>query len=386
MAAWKFTNQYGATYPALEGSILSLLVFDAHTLEGASFTGTLDVAASGAALTTLGALVGMQTIGVAGTVTDDGTTLTVSLRSTDDAGFTRGVAGSIPLIGGSVTEAAWMTQNTVCTRSGSADEGPKTDEVTLHVTLRVGRASVVIACQVPMNGGFFSLTGDFEGVGISLSDLDFLMGSLASGNAWFPTEQLGPYTKGSPAFGLLSMTLTGYIGLTPSFSVSISSVTVMVGISALPLMPTALYMDPLGVWVTVTDPTGAAAAHWGLEGAVKLCNYADPGPAGLAAPDFEFDFAMSFPTPADPAFGVSGVLQNPSSKSVNVMLQDLLGPETRIGLAEELTVTAFEFDTSADVTTGTISDFSTSIAMSGRFGLFEQLTLESFSVAVIYTG
>ncbi|MBV9107827.1 MAG: hypothetical protein JO306_00295 [Gemmatimonadetes bacterium] len=71
---------------------------------------------------------------------------------------------------------------------------------------------------------------------------------------------------------------------------------------------------------------------------------------------------------------------------MNVMLQDLMGPSTNIGLADDLTVNTFEFDTTANVTTGTISDFSTTIAMSGAIGLFEQLTLESFAVAVVYTG
>lgn len=385
MATWKFTDDYGAQYPALASSVLSMLVFDSHALNGTAFTGVLDVAASGASLGTLGALVGMQTIAVSGTVTNDNTTLTVSLQSTDAAGFRSGIANSIPLIGGSITQAASMTENTVCTVTDTADDGPQTDDITLHVTLAVGTASVTIACQVPMNGGFFSLTGDFTGVGISLNDLNFLMGSLASGNSWFPTQQLAPYTAGSPSFGLLSMTLTGYVVLSP-LSVSMSSVTVRVGISALPLMPTALYMDPLGVWVTVTNPTGAAAAHWGLEGAVKLCNYANPGPAGLSNPDFEFDFSMSFPTQADNSFGVSGALQNPSSKSVNVMLQDLMGPSTNIGIANDLTVNTFEFDTTASVTTGTITDFSTTVAMSGSFGLFEQFSMESFSVAVVYTG
>jgi hypothetical protein len=386
MATWRFTDEYGAKYPALANSILALLAFDTHTLTGTAFTGTLDVAATGAALTTLGQMVGMGTIAVAGTVTDDGSTLTVALRSTDHDAFRDGVAASIPLIGGSVTTAASMAVNTVCTKADTAEDGPTSDAITLFVTLAVGSAQVTITCQVPMNGGFFSLTGDFENVGISLSDLDFLMGSLASGNAWFPTEQLGPYTAGSPQFGLLSMALTGYITTSPSFGISIASVTVMVGISKLPLMPTALYMDPLGVWVTVVNPTGTAVPSWGLEGAVKLCNYANPGPVGLSAPDFEFDFAMSFPTPANQVFAVSGALQNPSSKSVNVMLQDLLGPTTDIGLASDLTVDAFDFDGSADLSTGTISDFSTAITMKGQFGIFTQLSVTSFSVSVAYTG
>ncbi len=50
MAAWKFTDDYGAQYPALTGSILSELVFSAHALNDTDFTGTLDVNATGPAL------------------------------------------------------------------------------------------------------------------------------------------------------------------------------------------------------------------------------------------------------------------------------------------------------------------------------------------------
>lgn len=386
MATWKFTDDYGSKYPALEASILSLLAFSEHALDGKAFTGTLDVEASGVALGTLGLLLDMRSIAVSGTVGDDGSTLTVSLRSTDDDGFRNAVAASIPLIGGSVTQAAWMTVDTTCMSTDTADTGPTADAITLHVTLAVGSSTVTISCGVPMNGGFFTLTGTFTGVGIGLDDLDFLMGSLASGDAWFPTDELGPYTQGSPSFDLLSMSLTAFIPPGATFAVSITSVTVEVGIVRLPLMPPKLYMDPLAVWATVTDPTGKAAAHWGLEGALKLLNYQNNGTGGLSAPDFEFDFAMGFPDKTDPNYTVSGALDNPSSKSVNVMLQDLIDPSVDIGLANDLTVNAFEFDTTADTSTGTISDFSTTVAMSGSFGLFEQLTLESFSVSVVYSG
>jgi hypothetical protein len=386
MADWKFTDDYGSAYPALQSSFLAGLAFSSHSLNGTAFSGTLDVAASGTVLQTMGVLVGLSQIGVAGTVTNTSGTLTVTLRSTDAEAFKAGVARSIPLIGGSVTQAAWMDVQNVTKTTDTADDGPTTDALDLGVTFAVGSASVTIVSQVPMGNGFFTLSGTFTGVGISLEDLGFLFGTLGTNNQWFPSTQLGPYSAGSPQFGLLSMSLTGYVQMTPTFRISVSDVTVEVGITALPLMPTALYLDPLGVWVTVTDPTGAAAAHWGLEGAVKLCNYATPGPGGLSAPDFIFDFQMAFPDSTNPGFVISGNLENPSGKSVNVMLQDLMGPSTNIGIADDLTVDTFQFDTVANTSTGTISEFSTSIAMSGEIGIFQSFSLESFSVSVSYSG
>ncbi|MCB0429496.1 MAG: hypothetical protein H6585_02530 [Flavobacteriales bacterium] len=386
MAAWKFTDDYLKTYPALASSILDALVFSDHALNGNAFTGTLDVNASGAALGTLGLIVNMTEIHVAGTVTNADNTLTVSFQSTDADAFRTGVANAIPIIGGEITKAASMGIDNITKTTDTADDGPTKDQFDLNVELAVGSSTVTIVSQVPMNGGLFSLEGTFENVGIGLDDLNFLMGSLASGNAWFPTEQLGPYMKGQTSFGLLSMGITAFVRLEPSFSLAISSISVSVGISKLPLMGQSLYLDPLAVWVTVVDPMGKAAASWGLQGSVKLLNYANQGVSGLTNPDFVFDFAMTFPNPPTyPNFLLNGTLENPASKSVNVMLQDLLGSSTDVGLSTDLTVNSFEFDTSADVTTGTISEFSTSIAMSGGFGLLKDFDLEEVAISVSYS-
>lgn len=387
MADWKFTDDYKTNYPALENSILNLLVFSQHTINGTTFTGTLDVAATGVALRVLSLIVNLQSIDVTGTVSESNNTLTVEFTSSNAQAFLDGVANSIPLLGNSVTKAASMAVKTVTNKSQTEDDDPTTDDFLLNVTMQVGSSQVDVAATIPMNGGFFSLTGEFTGVGIQLSDLNFLMGSLASGESWFPAQQLGPYNQGSPSYGLLSLGLTGYVILDPSFSIVISSVTVMVGISQLPLYDTKMYLDPLGVWCTVNDPVNNAHVAWGLSGAVKLLNYNNQGPPGLSNPDFTFNFDMGFPVPPDqPNFSFSSYLDNPDNNSVNLMLQDLLGSGTDVGLSSNLTINSFTLDSTADVTTGKISDFSTSIQMSGGFGLLSSFDLEQISIDVTYEG
>lgn len=381
MASWKFTDTYGTQYPSLASSVLGMVVFSSYSLNGTSFTGTMDVAASGVSLATLGALLNMTSIDVSGTVTNLNNTLTVDLQSTDNAAFTAGVANSIPLIGGSITQNAWMTINTVATTSDDPSAGPQTDNMELVVILAIGSHSVQIDSQVPMNGGFFSLAGTFTNVGITLSDLNFLMGSLADGNAWFPAEELGPYYDSGTALSLLDMSLTMYIQLDP-LTVTMSSISVNVGITNIPLLGQQLYMDPLGVGVTVTNPTSNAQAAWGLEGSLVLCNYARPG--DTANPDFTFDFALGFPSASQPVYSFSAQFENPSNLPVNTMLQDLLGSSTNVGLPATLTINSFEFAADADSTSGQITDLSTSIAMSGGFGLLANFDLEAISIQVEY--
>ena len=221
MANWKFTDDYLSSYPALDNSILSLLVFSEHSIDGTDFTGTMDVNATGVALATLAQIVGLQSIGVSGTVVESNGTLTVTFNSTDAEAFLKGIKSNIPLIGNAVTQAS-ASVTTVTDKSQTADDDPTTDNFSLNVTMTIGNASVNIVSSVPMNGGFFSLTGEFTGIGIQLSDLNFLMGGLAGGEAWFPSQKLGPYNEESPSYGLISLSLTGYIVLSPSFNISIS--------------------------------------------------------------------------------------------------------------------------------------------------------------------
>ena len=193
MAFWKFTDDYGVQYPALQSSVLGLLVFSDHTQTGTSFTGTLDVAASGSALATLAQMLNVASIDVTGQVTNANHRLTVGLISTEAPAFRDGLAASIPLLGKQVT-AAHMSVQTVVTTQDTADTGPHTDDLDLSVTVAVGSSSVTLTAGVPMNGGLFIVDGTFENVGIGLQDIQFLMGSLSNGD-WFPATQLGPYAR-----------------------------------------------------------------------------------------------------------------------------------------------------------------------------------------------
>lgn len=375
MAAWKFTDEYGTQYPALTTSILNFLVFSEHAIDGTAFTGVLDVAATGPALATLGLIVNMGSIAVSGTVSNANNTLEVSLTSSDAEAFKEGVAKSIPLIGGSVTQNAELRIHVVVNTTDDPDV-PTTNVIDIRITFAVGTRSVTVACQVPMNGGFMSITGTFQNVGISLQDLDFLTGGLPA-TKWFPSTELGPYTQGSPAFELLGVTLDLYIKLSP-FSVSVMSVTIQVGITNIPLMGQKMYLHPLAVWVTISSPTTDPTPSWSLEGKIVLCNYERPGDPNH--PDFTFDLQMNLTE-----FTLTGDYGNPSTLPVTTMIQDLMGAGTDIGLPPTLTLETFDFATQADKKTGEISSFSTDIAMSGGFGLFDSFDLESFSLSVEYS-
>jgi hypothetical protein len=375
MASWTFVTDYGKQYPALKSSVLNLLVFSEHALNGTAFTGTLDVAASGAALGTIGKLLGLPSIAVAGQVTNVNDKLTVTLNSTDAKAFRDGIAGSIPLIGKQVT-AASMSINTVTTPKDDPDTGPQTDNIDFSVTLAIGAASVTIGTQVPMHGGLFTIEGTFVNVGVTLNDLSFLMGTLGPGNKWFPSSELGPYNQGQPALSLLGLSITVYVNLSP-FKVSVSSVAVGIGITGINLMDKKLYLNPIGVWATVEDPAGSPSVEWAIQGAIALCNYARPG--DYQNPDFTFDFAMNLTN-----FAVSGEFENPASLTIEVMLQDLLGQGTNIGIPKNLTLDRFAFDAAADKSTGKLTEFSTAVAMSGGFGLFESFDLEEISISVAY--
>jgi hypothetical protein len=374
MANWKFTDDYGTQYPALSSTTLKLLVFSEHSLNGSTFTGTLDVAATGPALSTLGKLISLPSIPVAGTVTNENGTLSVKLNSTDATAFTTALAQKIPLIGGALQNAGLAIAVVVKTTDQAGQ--PTQDGYDLDLSLKIGGNTVQVATQVPMNAGLFTITGDFTGATVQLTDLNFLMGTLTAGQ-WFPTQKLGPYMQGSPTLQLLSLSVVLAIQLEPSLTVSVSSVTVTIGINNIALLGQALYLNPLGVIVTVTSPTSSPVASWGIHGAMVLCNYARPG--DLADPDLTFTFDMVLDD-----YTISAELENPSQVSVSTMLQDLMGQSTNLGLPSTLTIDKFDLSTQGDSTSGKINHFSTSIAMSGGFGLFANLDLEEIDVSVEY--
>ena len=239
---------------------------------------------------------------------------------------------------------------------------------------------MTISAQVPLAAGFLPLTGTFTGVGISLSDLDFLIKGGGGGSDWFPTAELGPYASGSPSFSLISITLTLYVVLQPTISMKYSSVSVEIGITNIPLMDQRLYLNPLAVVVTVPSGDPTSPASIGLVGDVVLCSYKTPG--NTTAPDATLELQMGLTD-----FSVSAQLLVPEGQTglgIKELVSDLMGAETDIGLPDTLTLTEFNMYAQADKSQGIISSFATEIAMSGGFGLFTDFDIQSFDLSLEY--
>lgn len=385
MATWKFTDQYGATYPALANSILNLLVFDitgSSPVSGTSFTGTLDLTATGNAMNVLASLLGVTAIPCTGTVQETNNTLSVSLQSANNDVLTKAIAANLPIIGNEICKNAGISIANVTPASLTAQDEPTSDELDINITIAIGSGTGTLVAQVPMSDGFFTVSASFQDVGIGLSDLDFLIPN-SKFSSMFPSSELGPYYDSNTALDLLQLGVTFYIGHSP-LTIIVTSVTVVIGIVNIPLYKQALYLDPLAVWISVTGLNATPTPTWGLLGSLVLCNYNTPGKT--ETPDFEFDFDMTFPNPpTQPTFSIAGTYQNPLNQPVSLMIQDLLGPGTDTGIANTITIEKFDFYTDADVTTGTISDFGIDIAMSGQFGLFQNFELEEFSISVAYS-
>ncbi|HEX3466215.1 MAG TPA: hypothetical protein VHS78_19360 [Candidatus Elarobacter sp.] len=381
MAGYKLTDDYGAKYPSLANSILSVLVFSDHALTGSSFTGTLDVGASGAALETVGLLFGTESIPVSGTVTDTGSTLTVALGSTSGAAFAAAVAAKIPLIGPNVTQSAGLTVNTVATTGDDPDAGPATDEIDLTLTLLIAGHPLTITSRLPMHGGFAIVNGSFTGIGIELSDLGFLLGSDSS--AWFPSSDLGAFYQSGTALELIALSITLYFTLDP-FAVSVSSISVTIGIVKIPLVSGKIYVNPLAVVVTVA-PGGDPPPSYSLEGTAVLCNYQNPNPDD---PDFAFEIALGI-TGSSPnrTFQLSGLFENPYAKPVSALIQDMVGAGTDTGISSSVTLEKFDFTADIVQQSGSLTDFTADLAMQlvGAFGVLSTFELESFSVSVAYS-
>jgi|SRR5579884_1100942 len=379
MADWTFVAGYGAQFPSLQVSALGALAFSDHAIAGTAFTGTLDVAASGAALGTIGAMLGVSSIPIAGTVTATGTTLTVSLRTTQDAAYGAAIGSAVPLLGKAV-QKAWLTVSTVAATTDDPDLGPATDELDVNVEIAIGTSTATIASRVPMNGGFAILSGTFEGFGVGLSDLEFLLGGDSA--QWFPAADLGGFYHSGTKLELLALSVTLYVALAP-FSVSVSSVSATIGIVDIPILEPKLYLNPLAVVVTVPAPGSSQPPSYGLEGFAVLTNYEKPDPQ---QPDFTFEVALVV-TGSSPnrTFSLSGQFENPKNLTIAQMLKDLFGGSTDIGLSPSLTLTAFDLDATIAQASGSLTDFSGDIAMSGGFGLFQHFDLESISVSVAYS-
>lgn len=373
MASWKFTDKYAETYPGLKTSVLNVLAFSDHTLDDTKFTGTLDLTASGSALDILKDLINLTSVPLEGTVTEKDKTLTVKLAPVDDAKITKEVAAKFPLIGESVTKNASFALEVKV----SSTKGLSKNVFNLSIKVGIGSREATLVTQVPMSPGVFMIAGSFTDFGVGLNDLNFLMGSLAKDDAWFPSAELGPFNKNSPALELLDLGLALYVEAPPSLKMTVISVSTSIGLTKIPIMDQRLYLSPLGVAATVIDPVGKTSVNWGFLGSLVLCNYQHPG--DLSKADFSFNFAMGISD-----YSITAAYDNPDDKPLSQLINDLLGEETELGLPEKLTITKFEFAAKANKTSGNISDFSAAIGMSGGFGLLEDLDLDSASISVDY--
>ncbi|OMP76237.1 hypothetical protein [[Flexibacter] sp. ATCC 35208] len=388
MSNWKFTDQYGSTYPALANSILSLLVFDVSSgnspVSGTSFSASLDLTATGNAMNVLAALTGTKTIPITGTVTTSNNQLSVNLQSSDNDVLTKALAACIPIIGGDICKNAGISIVNVTGTQQTSDDEPQTDEIDLSMTIAIGSGTGTLTTQIPMSDGFFNISASFTNFGIALSDLNFLVPGNNNFSTCFPSTQLGPYYNNQTQLELLSLGVSLYVSTAPSFSVVVSGVDVTIGITNIPIYKQALYLNPLAIWINISNVNTTPTPAWGLVGNFVLCNFNRPGDTGN--PDFTFDLNMGFPNPPDqPNFSLSGNFDNPYNQPVSQIVSDLLGQATDLGIGNSITLEKFDFATDADVTTGYISDFEFEIAMSGQFGIFENFSLESFSIAVAYS-
>ncbi|MCB0628203.1 MAG: hypothetical protein R2824_25590 [Saprospiraceae bacterium] len=391
MANWKFTDQYGKTYPALANSILNILVFDvaegSSPVDGTSFSAPLNLSATGKTMKVLDAITGLSSIPMSGTVTTDDNTLTVKLSSTDDDDITAAVAKLIPLIGGDITQKAWISIDNTTPASATADDDPTTDEFDLNVTIAIGSGTGTLTTQIPMSIGLFTLKAEFENFGVQLSDLNFLAGG-SDFSTFFPdTLPSSYYTPNTTTLNLLSMDLALNVSISPKVSVSVATASVSIGIVNIPLKPNALFLSPLAIWINLTNPTSSPTVTWGLDGSVNLYPYGKQSDPPASPPDFTFEFQMEMPTKQNPTFVVSGNFDNPDDQPVSTIISDLLDDGTfNTGIASTITLEKFDFNTAADTSSGTISEFSVDIAMSSTFGLFQtqSLDIKDFSISVSY--
>lgn len=396
MAAWKFTDVYGAGYPALENSILSVLVFDVPAstspITGETFAASLDLNATGKSMSVLAAMLGMTSIPISGTVSITGAVLNVALASTNNSAILSALAACIPLIGGQIMRSASVAIKNQTAASATAVDDPAVDVFDLDASIAIGNGTGDLVVQIPMSEGVFSMNVEFSNLAISLSDLDFLVPG-ANFSSMFPSSLPSAYyNPATSSLNLLSLGLTLGVKATPSLSIIVSTVSTSIGLVNLPLYPNALYLNPLAVQICIASPFSKPSVSWGLTGDICLYPYGKQTSPPSAPPDFTFELAMQMPTSSDPTVGVTGTFENPNNLPVTQILCDLMNSATfNTGIANTLTLEKFDFASTASTATGTIDDFSIEIAMSAAnnngsfFGLFStDFGVKDFSIAVSY--
>jgi len=377
MATWKFSDDYLAAFPGLAESILAKLVFTEHTLSNGAFSGSLAVVESGDTLAVAGALLNATALAVRGTVDESGGVLKVSLESEADATFLAALAKNLPFIGG-VTRSAKLIISTVI-HSADASKSPRADSMTLVAVLTIGNHTGSVSAMLPRGAGYMKFEGAFQGVGLKLEDLEFLLSGAGGNSAWFPHGELGAYAPANgAALELLGVSLSLFVDPKP-LTVKVTSATAIVGITKISVFEDKLYLNPLSVWVTVNRIGAKPQVLWGIGGTLMLTNHEHR--TDLANPDLAFTFGLTLQT-----FSIAGHLENPKKQPLNVIVKDLLGPDKGIGISDKVVLEQLAFEASADKATGKIANYSAELGMSGGFGLLEKLEIESLHVKVAHRG
>jgi len=376
MGSWKFTDDYGARFPALAASVLAKLLFVDHSLANGAFSGSLDLAGSGEILAIPASLLNAKQMAVTGTVSERDGTLSVVVQSSDEADFAAALGTSVPVLGG-VCRGAKLTISTVVASKDPADKRPGTDSIELMALFAIGPHTAQMSAILPSGGGYITLAGAFQGVGLKLDDLEFLLGGRTGAANWFPQRELGPYAPSNgAALELLGLSLSMYVAPQPR-KVTVTSTSAVVGITKIPLLEDKLYLNPLAVWITLNRVGPKPQVLWGIGGTLMLTNHEHRD--DLSNPDLSFTLGLTVPD-----FTLSGHLANPKKQPLSVIVKDLLGEDKSIGFADKIVLEKFDFSATADKTTGKLASFSGELGMSGGFGLLERLEVESMSLRIAH--
>lgn len=392
MANWKFTDQYGTIYPALANSILATLVFDvpqgSSPVSGTTFSASLDLGATGTVMKVLTRLLGLSSIPMNGTVTATAESLSVDLQPVDNTAITAALAKCIPIVGGQIMQSASLSIQNLTDAALTVDDDPTTDEFDIDVKISIAGKTAELSAQVPMGDGLFSLSADLTGFSVNFSDLNFLING-GPFSALFPTTlPKSWFTSGSTQLTLNTLGFSLMVNTSSGLSVTVSTLSVVLGIGNIPLYKNALFLNPLGVSLVINSPTNKPTVSWSLTAAAMLYRYGQQTNPPSSPADFTFNMDLDVPGAGDTTINISGDLENPDSLSVATMIADFMNDSGfNTGISSQITIDAFAFDTTADTSTGTITSFSFNAGMSSPVGIFAAagFGIKDFSIAIDYS-
>lgn len=367
MATWKFSDQYGQDYPNIKSSLLNLLPFSKHNLDGDNFTGTIDLSEAGPIFSVLSFFLGISSIDVSGTITASDK-LNIVLKTVDAQSPTNPIAKAIAdkvVFLKKLLNGAYLDLQTTVTKS--ADDSPQ-DVFDIAVSIKLGSVELDITSAIPIRNGFIFIKvepkiGDHN---ISLKDLGGFFGD-SKGN-W--TDGFPQIFKDLNEFQLLEVSTSIYINKDQK-KVAVSSATVRLGVPDLTITDN-IWFHPLGIWVTLLNPGSGTSTDFGIEGDLMIGQ-------NHSQADFDFFFSMDISTLE--LYGRLNPVDEP--KPVALLLKDVI--QTDLGMGETLKIDTFGFNAAYDKTAKKFNTYGFDIAMSGGFGLFKELDVESFTLTFDHT-